>query len=149
MQLRKPNTGELAFINAMIMRSKAHWGYDQEFLDRCRDELAFTTERLASERVRVTGEPGLVTGTVEISLDGQTANIGMLFVDPKAIGSGAGRVLYEWALNFAKEHKAGHMMIESDPFAQGFYEKMGAVVVGKVPSGSIPGRFLPLLQHEL
>ncbi len=149
MQLRKPDIGELAAINAMIRRSKAHWGYDQEFLDACREELAFTTERLASGRVRVTGEPGWVTGTVEISLDGKSANIGKLFVDPQAIGSGAGRMLYEWALNFSRQHNAGHMMIESDPFAQGFYEKMGAVIIGKVPSGSISGRFLPLLRHEL
>jgi hypothetical protein len=41
------------------------------------------------------------------------------------------------------------MEIHSDPEAQGFYERMGARLIGKTPSGSIAGRLLPLLQHDL
>jgi len=37
-------------------------------------------------------------------------------------------------------------MIDADPNAEGFYLKMGAERVGESPSGSIPGRMLPLLQ---
>jgi hypothetical protein len=32
------------------------------------------------------------------------------------------------------------------PNAEGFYRKMGAERVGETPSGSIPGRMLPLMQ---
>jgi hypothetical protein len=37
------------------------------------------------------------------------------------------------------------MTIDADPGAVPFYERMGAVPAGLVPSGSIPGRFLPRL----
>jgi hypothetical protein len=35
--------------------------------------------------------------------------------------------------------------LEADPGAEPFYLAMGARRIGSVPSGSIPGRFIPLL----
>ena len=149
MLLRKPQPNELNNINAMIMRSKAHWGYDAEFINACRTDLAFNSERLASELVRVTVASHAVTGVIEVSINGHIAEIYKLFVDPLAIGSGTGRMLYQWGMEIARNQNASRLMIESDPFAQGFYEQMGAQQVGEVASGSIEGRFLPLLQHNL
>ena len=39
--------------------------------------------------------------------------------------------------------------IHSDPFAEGFYLRNGAIRIGETPSGSIPGRLLPLLRLDL
>jgi hypothetical protein len=39
--------------------------------------------------------------------------------------------------------------IEADPFAAGFYERMGARRIGTVASGVIPGRWLPLYRLDL
>lgn len=40
-------------------------------------------------------------------------------------------------------------MIDADPNAEPFYRAMGAVRIGATPSGSIPGRELPLLEFTL
>ncbi len=143
MMLRKPEPDELDQINEMIKRSKAHWG------EACRAELTFTPEQLMSEMVQVSATTQYITGIVEVAINSRVAEISKLFVDPQAIGSGAGRVLYQWGLDFAKCRNATRLMIESDPFAQGFYERMGAHLVGEVASGSIRGRSLPLLQQDL
>ena len=37
------------------------------------------------------------------------------------------------------------LRIEADPNALGFYQAMGASQIGEAPSGSIPGRTLPVL----
>jgi hypothetical protein len=41
------------------------------------------------------------------------------------------------------------MRIEADPHAEAFYLGRGARCVGTAPSGSIPGRMLPLLEIDL
>jgi hypothetical protein len=40
-------------------------------------------------------------------------------------------------------------MVDADPYAAAFYRRCGAIDVGLVPSGSIPGRFLPRLRFLL
>jgi hypothetical protein len=41
------------------------------------------------------------------------------------------------------------LRIEADPNAVGFYRAMGAEQIGEAPSGSVPGRSLPLLAFKL
>lgn len=149
MEIRKARIEERDQINAMIMRSKAHWGYDDAFMQACREELSLSPERLLSDDLRVLANDNAVVGTVELVMDGRQAHLYKLFVDPDVIGTGAGRILYEWALARAKLLNATAMMIDADPDASKFYEYMGAKIIGKTPSGSIPGRFLPLLKHDL
>jgi len=149
MQIRKPKIVELHQINDMVMRSKAHWGYDAEFLEACREELTFTTRQLSSNSIRVADDQGRIIGIVKLEIALPVAVLDKLFVDPLAIGTGAGRALYDWAIDRAKHSTASRMEIDSDPGARGFYERMGARLVGKTPSGSIANRFLPLLHHDL
>jgi hypothetical protein len=42
----------------MVMRSKAHWGYSEEFLARCREELALRPEELEALRAHVAEDDG-------------------------------------------------------------------------------------------
>ncbi len=41
------------------------------------------------------------------------------------------------------------MSVASDPNAEAFYRAMAATTVGTAPSGSIPGRRLPLMELAL
>jgi GNAT superfamily N-acetyltransferase len=73
----------------------------------------------------------------------------MLFVDPDAMRRGIGQALLADALGIAAGAGATRVRIEADPNATPFYERAGAVRVGDVPSGSIPGRVLPLLELDV
>lgn len=149
MELRQAKPDELDQVNDMVMRSKAHWGYDADFLESCREELTLTGAQLVSENTRVAVQQQGIIGIAIVDFDLPNSVLDKLFVDPLAIGTGAGRALYDWALERARNHGASRMEIHSDPEARGFYERMGARLIGKTPSGSIAGRFLPLLQHDL
>jgi GNAT superfamily N-acetyltransferase len=69
----------------------------------------------------------------------------MLFVEPAAIGTGAGRALLRDALDRAREAGLTELVIESDPDAEPFYRSQGAEPVGTRTSWST-GRELPLLR---
>ena len=49
-----------------------------------------------------------------------------MFVDPPAIGGGAGRALFEAAVSLARRLGVARMTILADPNAAPFYERMGA-----------------------
>ncbi len=40
MEYRPPKLAELPAMNTMMLRSKAHWGYDDAFMAACVEELA-------------------------------------------------------------------------------------------------------------
>ena len=83
------------------------------------------------------------------SLEDARVELGGLFVEPGFIGTGLGRALMRHALAAARASGARIMVIHGDPNARAFYEASGAVEVGRVPSGSIPGRTLPLFEIDL
>ena len=70
----------------------------------------------------------------------------MLFVEPAVMGHGVGRALWTHALRRARVLRWPELLVEADPHALGFYEAMGATVVGERPSTVVPGRVLPLLR---
>jgi len=80
--------------------------------------------------------------------DGE-ACVELLYVEPATIGCGVGRVLWQDLCLRAALAKATTVRIEADPHAVGFYERMGPVRIGDCPSGSIPGRMLPLLRASV
>jgi GNAT superfamily N-acetyltransferase len=125
------------------------WGYDQAFLDACRSELTIRAEELESTALQVAEHDGTLVGVAQITVEGETADLQKMFVEPRAIGLGIGSALFAWAVWMAKDRGAQRMTIDADPGAVGFYKRMGAVEHGAAPSGSIPGRMLPRLQVDL
>ena len=146
---RIPGVADLPALSALCLRSKAVWGYDTAFMDACVAELTLTRADLATIDVAlIDGDNGPVA-VAQVAVEKDTADLLKLFVDPGAMGSGYGRRLFLWAVERARARGAMAMSIEADPDAAPFYEKMGAVRVGRAPSGSIPGRFLPRLSLGL
>ncbi len=146
--LRPGRPADAAELSALALRSKGHWGYDADFLEACRSELAIGLERAVDTVVAEVD--GVVSGFHLLAADPQPpAGVGelrMLFVDPHHIGSGVGSVLLADATRAAALRRWTSIRIESDPGAEGFYLHHGAWKVGEVASGSIPGRILPLLE---
>jgi GNAT superfamily N-acetyltransferase len=147
--LRIPRPDETTALSELCMRSKAVWGYDKEFMKACRDELTITPDMLNSSHLQVAESNGCVIGVAQVTLEPDFAELSKLFVEPTRLRCGAGRRLFDWAMRTAREAGAPNLVIGADPQAAGFYRRMGAIDAGTVPSGSIPGRRLPLLKLRL
>lgn len=145
MYLRPARVGECAELTGLIMRSKASNGYDTAFMEACRAELTVTPETLARGPFAVLETDGKVIGTAQVSREEGDWHLQLMFVDPACQGMGAGRRLIDWARAEARTQGASELHIEADPNAEAFYLKAGAHRVGAAPSGSIPGRMIPLM----
>jgi GNAT superfamily N-acetyltransferase len=149
MSVRPARPEEADLLTAVALRSKAHWGYDAEFMRACIPALTVTAERLEAEPFFVLEECGAIVGFGALHSEGMHSELTNLFVEPKAIGRGYGRQLWRYAIELARTLGARQILIASDPFAESFYRAMGAERIGETPSDAIPGRFIPLLAYAL
>ncbi len=150
--LRPPRPSEAGQLTELALRSKAHWGYSEEFMAACRAELTVTETDLQAEHlsyclVEVDGAP--VGFYCLEQLDKDEFELDALFVEPTHIGAGLGRQLLAHALDSARTRGGRTLWIQGDPHAVAFYLAAGAVQVGTRPSGSVAGRDLPLFKLTL
>jgi GNAT superfamily N-acetyltransferase len=148
-QLRNARQNELPSLGELCLRSKAVWGYDDAFMTACRAELTLCPDELQSTHIQVAERGSTVVGMAQVNVTGTDAYLLKLFVEPALLGSGVGRLLFEWATAKARGLGAVRVIIEADPGAAPFYEHMGARYAGSAHSQSIPGRMLPRMQIEL
>jgi len=128
-------------LTELALRSKAHWGYDEAFIEACRAELTITAERIDAETMVVAEADGRVVGFMAVA----GGSLEDLFTEPEHIGTGVGSALLAAAVDATRDLGLDTLRIEADPNAADWYRSKGAVDIGTVPSGSIPGRRLPLL----
>ena len=148
--IRAARVGEAAKLTALCARSKAHWGYDAEFMRLSASALAVDEADIKAGRVLVAADVEDRPLGMAVALGkGETVDLDALFVDPPAIGSGAGRTLFVAALDLARGLGARRMTILADPNAAAFYERMGARFLRNAPSDAIPGRTLPIYEYDL
>jgi GNAT superfamily N-acetyltransferase len=145
-RLRAARRDEARLLSDLALRSKGYWGYDRAFLDACRAELTITPEEVESQWITVAERDGQVVGFYALAGKPPRGTLEDLFVAPDCIGTGVGRALWEHAIAVARKLEFERITLEADPGAEPFYLAMGARRIGSVPSGSIPGRFLPVLE---
>ncbi|HEV2069674.1 MAG TPA: GNAT family N-acetyltransferase [Acidimicrobiales bacterium] len=151
MRLRLARPDEARLLTELALRSKRYWGYDEAFLEVCRDELRLSTEEVSRLHVTVAeNDDGRVVGFYALGdATHHEADVSFFFVDPDVIGTGVGRILFADLVEAARSAGFSRFRIDSDPGAAGFYERMGAVFVGNVPAPSVPGRLLPSYRFEV
>ena len=152
MLIRAAAPHEAESLTDLAMRSKAHWGYSDDFMESCRAELTVNSQEIAGSEYLfyVAENEGALLGYYSLGArDGLKIELEALFVEPEFIGSGVGKALIQHALNSARSKGAKQLLIQGDPNAAEFYKAAGGAVTGERESESIPGRFLPTFQIEL
>lgn len=139
-------------LSSLAMRSKAHWGYDEDFMNRCRGELTYSAKQILAPGYdfQVCEHRHELVGFYALErVEDELIELEALFVEPRYIGTGIGRLMIESAKNRAASSGARRMIIQGDPHTDSFYLAVGALMCGSRESGSIPNRHLPLYELVL
>lgn len=144
-------------LTQLSMRSKQSNGYDDAFMQACRDELTVSrADVLAgdwwvaeSAAPRVGGERPLRGCACLLAGADNTAELHAFFIDPDFQRRGVGRLLWGKILKRAIAMRVKRIVLDSDPNAVPFYLALGFHVIGEKPSGSIAGRMLPHMAISL
>ena len=130
--------------------AKRYWGYPDRWMQLWRDVLTITPDYIAGNEVYVARAGNKIVGFYALTGSGAKVTLDHLWLSPSQIGAGVGRALFHHAAATARRLGATEIEIESEPYAIGFYEHMGARRVGE-NEYELDGqpRVLPLLVYQL
>jgi N-acetylglutamate synthase-like GNAT family acetyltransferase len=148
--IRGARHDECALLSDLAFRSKASWGYSEQFMEDCRSELTISEADIQNHQFFVLECDGTVIGFCALQSCGASEGLRAdMFIEPSCLRAGHGRRLVEHAGNAARARGWQSLLVEADPNAREFYLNCGGAQVGTVASGSIPGRRLPLIKIPL
>ena len=148
-RIRRAVPSEAAALTELAQRSKAYWGYSEEFMRSCKEELTYLPEQIEN------GDATFFVGEANDTVGGFYAirrtspleyELEALFVEPGLIGQGLGRALLEHGKSTVRSLGAECLVIQGDPHAEGFYRAAGGERIGMRESASIPNRYLPVFR---
>jgi predicted N-acetyltransferase YhbS len=132
MLIRPARPGEDVTLTDLTLRaSQQHWKYPDEFMAWEPEHLVLTPDQLTTMIIRVLEDHGRVIGYYALSGEPPEMELSRMMVEPGYIGSGCGRILWDDAVETARHLGANAITLDSDPNAEGFYRRMGAVTVGE------------------
>ena len=139
--------GDAALLTRIAFAAKSYWGYPEAYLDLWKADLSITSEYIRKNTVlKAVNEKGdiLGVGAIEYSTAFSAYEIGHMWVYPKYMGYGIGRLLINALIHHAQKAGITQLYAVSDPNARRFYKKMGFVLTGQQESKP-EGRTLPVL----
>jgi GNAT superfamily N-acetyltransferase len=114
-------------------------------------QLTIIPGYLEAHDVWVAERNGTIVGMCALEDLGRRWSLEHVWVEPSAHGGGIGRALVMRALDEARRRRPGVVELLADPFASGFYERLGARHAGVV-AAPMPGardRTLPRFEFDL
>ena len=140
-----PNQAQI--LTRISFAAKRHWGYPEHWIQIWSPLLTITPEFIEGHETYVAWIDKKPVGFCALSLEKERASVEHLWVLPDFMGKGVGAGLFRHVFSRCKELGVQVLEIESDPNAQGFYERMGAKKMGEIV-GEVDGqpRILPLLE---
>jgi hypothetical protein len=86
LKIRAPTIDELSGLSGLCFRSKAVWGYDEDFMKACRGELLFEPRDLEMTFIAVAEHGGEPIGVAQVKVVNDEADLLKLFVEHIAPG---------------------------------------------------------------
>lgn len=145
--IRRGDPSEGERLRELTFASKAHWGYDAQRVRDWVDGLDFSPRSPRWQELYVAEVDGRVVAWAALVPQGETCLLDDLWVEPAWLGRGIGKELFRFAAERAREHGARTMEWGAEPYAVGFYEKMGGRQIGDHVSAW--GRLTPYMSVDL
>ena len=138
MNIRRARHDDADALSDLAHRAKAHWGYPAHWMREWDAQLTIIPGYLELHDVWVSERDGTIVGMCALEDRGDRCNLEHVWVEPSLHGKGVGRALVMHALSEARGRQVAAVELLSDPFATGFYERLGARRIGEVPA-PMPG----------
>ena len=157
--IRQADINEYQTLTSISFAAKRHWNYAEEYYERWKEELTITEDYIRKNLVYVAVYKDEIIGfysIVENLQDFWTGKVFVskgfwlehIFIKPEYHGLRVGRQLMEHTMQIALTKEIETLWIFVDPYAKGFYDKIGAKFVRESPS-SIEGRMIPVYELSI
>ncbi|MGB1242958.1 MAG: GNAT family N-acetyltransferase [Chitinophagales bacterium] len=136
-------------LTNIALTAKRHWGYPEEWITLWTEGLTISSAYIIQNQVfTAIRERKIIAFTALVQRE-NAYEIEHLWVLPEYMGLGVGQQLISHLKNTLSTLNSTRLkvIVVSDPNAVGFYQKMGATIVGEYES--VPNkRMLPILEFK-
>jgi GNAT superfamily N-acetyltransferase len=151
--IERASPSDAAALTEVAHQAKGHWDYPQPWMEAWKADLTVSQDYILNHPVfaiRLDGRPAAFYALAPFRSGPFTWELDHLWVAPRVMGRGWGRALVDHAMDQARRLGAAHLRILSDPHAEAFYRRLGAVPVRMIPA-PVAGedRWLPELRLSL
>ncbi|MDC1174104.1 GNAT family N-acetyltransferase [Bacteriovoracaceae bacterium] len=147
--IRKALSKEAHFLSELALRSKAYWGYDKTFIEKCRPHIKIDDDYIKSWPVIVLLVTDKIVGFASLKVISDEKRLDNLWIAPEHIQSGYGTLLFNEAVIEAKKLGWDYFRLAGEEKSIGFYTKKGAKLIGKVQSRLGKDIFLPHMEYKI
>jgi GNAT superfamily N-acetyltransferase len=148
MRIRAATPSEVETLGGVALAAKASWGYSGAQLTEWHSDLVPTAESVRRQPTFAAELGNEVVGFCQLSVAPARAQLEHLWVHPRHMRKGTGKLLLAHALQYLAHLGIAFVEIDSDPNAEPFYVACGAVRVGikAAPIHGEPHRTRPQLR---
>ena len=157
--IQKAEKKDETLLTKIAFKAKKHWNYPKYYYQIWKDELTITKDYIFQNIVFKAQFENEIIGFYSIVENKDDFWSGEVFVQkgywlehifvlPEYHHKGIGKLLIDHAEQVAKERRIERLLIFVDPYARGFYDKVGATFLTDSKS-SIPGRLIPIYELKL
>ena len=158
-QIRQAQDIDSDLLTEISFTAKKHWNYPDNYYDLWRDELTITKEYINQNIVfnalyqdAVIGFYSIIENKADFYAGETFVKKGFwlehLFIKPEFHKQGIGVFLINHAKQVSKDLGISDLLIFVDPYAKGFYDKLGADYLYDSQS-SIPNRMIPVYDLKI
>ncbi len=140
---------DIEVLASLEIRSESYWGYGSDFMDRFKEIYLITEEFITNNPTYILKDNEKVIGFYGLLLNDDEVSLEYLFIEPKYIGKGYGRMLWNHALEECKKLGITEFTIITSSDARGFYLRLGATFYKEVDSLISKGSKTPKLIYRL
>lgn len=149
MKIIKAEINDNEVLTQITKRSKAYWGFSEDTLLEWEHLLTISKDYIEKNKVfKLLKDDEIIGYYSFFKEDEKILKLDNLFILPKYIGSGLGRILMEHFLENSNILDIEKITLDAEPNVEEFYKKFNFVTVGKLES-SIKNRFLPIMELKL
>ena len=158
-QIRQAQNIDAHLLTEISFAAKRHWKYPDNYYDIWRDELTITKDYIHQNIVfkalyidSVLGFYSIIENEADFYSGDTLVKKGFwlehIFIKPEYHKLGIGVLLINHAKQVSKDMGISDLLIFVDPYAKGFYDKVGADYLYDSKS-SIPGRIIPVYSFAI
>lgn len=149
LKIIKANPDDDKILTEITKKSKAHWGYSDEQMEKWSQDLMISKDYIKkSEVYKLSLNDKIIAYYSYFNVNENTVKLDNLFVVPEEMRKGYGKMLMNDCINKTKKKKTAKIILEADPNAEKFYEGFGFLKINQIET-SIKNRFLPVMELKL
>ena len=157
--IKRALPSECGALTEISFAAKQYWQYPREYYTIWREQLTITGRYISNNLVYCAVCDGVIAGyfaIVNVTEDFDSGRVHIhkghwlehIFIRPSFMYKGLGTQLMAYADQLCRERGIPCLYIFSDPYAKGFYDRLGADYIGESPSG-IEGHTMLMYRYDI